>query len=305
MSGSLMTGLGHRSQPQRRVVSIMAKSWLVPCSLALALVIGASVNALFAFVAGGASVAFRPNQPLAQQSRLSVLPGLKAGTTLEKPPVNSEWRLGVGHAIDVLRKDVVGLFEDTDYTPDFSIYSSDIKLVDARLPSFQLDGIATYQQVLSTLRWSVRAACDDSQLEITGMTPPINNQLFMRWRLKLYFKDVLGGSKDGPFIFEGYSRYEFDPWSAEIVKHTIDITNPPMFVSDLVARYARGPTWLMPATTGLGVPMRSESFYRPLSSTGFQLQVSKEATVITATSSSSAANHMPSFTGATAPVARG
>ncbi|CAE8645258.1 unnamed protein product, partial [Polarella glacialis] len=278
--------------------------------------------------------------------RLSVLPGLRAGalkaglpcicrrqsrifqiqnagTTLEKPPVNSEWRLGVGHAIDVLRKDVVGLFQDTNYTPDFSIYSSDIKVIDARLPSFQLDGIATYQQVLSTLQWSVRAACDHSQLEITGMTPPINNQLFMRWRLKLYFKDVLGNarsllapafggswrglasSQDGPFIVEGYSRYEFDPWSAEIVKHTIDITNPPMFVSDLVARYAQGPTWMMPATTGLGVPMRSESFYRPLSSTGFQLQVSKEAKVITATSSSSAANDVPSFTGATTPVARG
>ncbi|CAE8711062.1 unnamed protein product, partial [Polarella glacialis] len=122
--GSLMTGPGHRSQPQRRVVSIMAKRWLVPFSLALALVIGASVNSLFAFVAGGASIAFRLNQPLAQQSRLSVLPGLRAGTTLEKPPVNSEWRLGVGHAIDVLRKDVVGLFQDTNYTPDFSIYSS-------------------------------------------------------------------------------------------------------------------------------------------------------------------------------------
>lgn len=203
---------------------------------------------------------------------------LEAGTTLErKRSVASEWRLGVGHAIDVLRRDVVGLFGDTPYTPDFSIYSSDIQVVDARLPSFKLKGIATYQQILSTLQWSVRTTCDRTQLEITSMSPPVNNELYMRWRLKLWFKDVLGDARsllapafgsaaiirdDMPFIVEGYSRYEFDSWSAEIVKHTIDITNPPMYIADLVAQYARGPTWMVPtAGIGIGVPTAMQPTY--------------------------------------------
>lgn len=55
----------------------------------------------------------------------------------------------------------------------------------------------------------------------------------MRWMCVLQdVRSMLGiGHSSGaevPFIVEGYSRYEFDPWSAAIVKHTIDITNPPM-----------------------------------------------------------------------------
>mmetsp|Transcript_39476 Transcript_39476/g.91253 ORF Transcript_39476/g.91253 Transcript_39476/m.91253 type:complete len:358 (+) Transcript_39476:73-1146(+) len=188
------------------------------------------------------------------------------GATLEKKPTaQNEYRLNVGRAIDVLRRDMVGLFEKSQHVPDFSIYSPNIEVIDARLPSFQLRGLATYQQVLSTMQWSIRTACDSSKMEITSLTPPVNDQMYVRWRLKLWFKDVrslfapaFGGSPvismEGPFIVEGYSRYQFDPWSAEIVKHTIDITNPPMYLSDLVGQYARTPSWLMPVNTGMSMP---------------------------------------------------
>ena len=147
------------------------------------------------------------------------------GTTLEKPPAGSQWRLNVGRALDVLRRDVSGLFSRKNYTPDFSIYSPDIEVTDARLPSFKIKGLATYQQVLSTLQWSVSTTCHSSKLEITSITPPVNNDMYLRWRLKLWFKDVrswLGISQavvtgtEVPFIVEGYSKYTFDPWSAEI-----------------------------------------------------------------------------------------
>ncbi len=147
------------------------------------------------------------------------------GTTLEKPPAGSQWRLNVGRALDVLRRDVSGLFSRKNYTPDFSIYSPDIEVTDARLPSFKIKGLATYQQVLSTLQWSVSTTCHSSKLEITSITPPVNNDMYLRWRLKLWFKDVrswLGLSQavvtgtEVPFIVEGYSKYTFDPWSAEI-----------------------------------------------------------------------------------------
>lgn len=183
--------------------------------------------------------------------------------TIDSPTLASEWRLGVGHAIDVLRRDVPALFSDELCTPDFSIYSENIQVADARLPSFQLNGLAAYQRILSTLQWSVRAACVHRRMEIMSMTPPVNNEIYMRWRLTLQLKDMLapargflsfGTSLEVPFVVEGYSRYEFEPWSASIIKHTIDITNPPTYIEDLVARYAQGISWPSPVQVRFGVP---------------------------------------------------
>lgn len=197
------------------------------------------------------------------------------GATLERkkrssPPAASEWRLGVGHAIDVLRHDVREIFDvSRQHVPDFSIYHPDIEVQDARLPSFQLRGLANYQKVLSTLQWSLKATCTRSQLDITSVSPPVNNELYMRWRLKLWVKDlrsllasawgatpsqVLSSSLGGPVIVEGYSRYTFDPWSAEIVKITSEITNPPMYLADLFSQYARVPSWPMPVHSGVAMP---------------------------------------------------
>jgi len=185
-----------------------------------------------------------------------------------KPKLASEWRLSVGHAIDVLRRDVVALY-DTEHESDFSIFSDTIQVVDARLPSFQLSGIEGYQRFLAALKWSVGTTCEQSRTEITALSPPVNNEIYVRWRLHLWPKDMLATATGflaplststpspfpgQPFVIEGYSRYEFHPWSAEIVKHTIDITNPPMYVTDLLQQYASVPAWLTPITNGVGVP---------------------------------------------------
>lgn len=174
-----------------------------------------------------------------------------ASHTVEKNKLPSRWRLDVGHAIDVLRKDVIGLFGEGQYTPDFSIFDDDITIVDARLPGFSLKGVATYEYILSTLQWSVHNGCVRSKMEITSITPPVNNEVYMRWRLHLWLKEwhdfwpsnslAVGGEM---MTVEGYSRYEFDPWTAQIVKHSIDITNPPMYITDLISRYAQTPSWL-------------------------------------------------------------
>jgi hypothetical protein len=175
----------------------------------------------------------------------------------KEPPTksNSQWRLGVGRAIDVLRRDFVEIFNGGAHTPDLTIYSENLMVVDARLPSFRLEGLDTYEQVLSTLQWSVRNTCESSNMEITAMTPPVNNKIYMRWRLKLVPKDPLASARgfffggksilnaDEPLIVEGYSNYDFDPWSAEIVKLTIDITNPPTYIADLLRNMVTGPTW--------------------------------------------------------------
>lgn len=173
-----------------------------------------------------------------------------------QPPMATEWRLGVGRAIDVLRADVTKLFSSgRPHTPDLSIFSDDVEIVDARLPSFQVRGLATYQRILSTMDWSVRTTCEQSLMEITSVSPPVNNEVYMRWRLHLWFKSAsLLGIGGAPLTVEGYSRYEFQPWTAEIVKHTIDITNPPTYIADLIRQYAQIPNWMMPVPMGAGVP---------------------------------------------------
>jgi len=261
--------------------------------LILTIWLGAGCSGLFAFVSHGVT-----------QSKKHLIP-MRVETLERKPAVNSEWRLGVGKAIDVLRRDYQGLFGYTPSTPDFSIYSPSIEVTDARLPSFRLKGIATYEQVLSTLQWSVKTTCSRSVMEVTSVSPPVNNEMYMRWRLKLWFKDVRSLlapafgtspqflSADGPLIVEGYSRYTFDPWSAEIVKHAIDITNPPTYLQDLVARQM--PIWSTPAvSTGFGIPTAiSGQFEVPLG-----LQAATRQGQVMAGASMSKEN--PPLTGATA-----
>lgn len=214
----------------------------------------------------------------AELARASSRTALRSASSGEKVRPPSEWRLRVGRALDVLRSDIVALFDVRELVdgaarePDFSIFSEDIEFVDARLPSFQLRGLKTYKQFLSTLRWSLRAACSRSYLEITAMQPPINNEAMVRWRLKLWPHNVLEQAKGNfkgfierfgmhdlggqgtlpivsgfnvqePVIIEGYSKYMFHPWSAEIVKHTIDITNPPMYIEDLIQQYTQYAMW--------------------------------------------------------------
>mmetsp|Transcript_62343 Transcript_62343/g.201014 ORF Transcript_62343/g.201014 Transcript_62343/m.201014 type:complete len:324 (-) Transcript_62343:762-1733(-) len=251
--------------PARRRPSAMATR-----ALALQthrLLAGATLAALFALLV--AAAAFTSPGPLTgwglggqAAPPKSSWAARRATQTLERTTQASEWRLKVGHAIDVLRTDV-SLFDRARHVPDFSIFSEDVVVVDARLPSFRLRGLANYQRVLSTLKWSVRAACDDSRMEITSLRPPVNGEMHMRWRLQLWPKDVLAFARHfmtpsltegSPLVVEGYMRYEFDPWSAEIVQHTIDITNPPMFIADLLGERAGSFAWTPPVGAGVGLP---------------------------------------------------
>mmetsp|Transcript_115102 Transcript_115102/g.289620 ORF Transcript_115102/g.289620 Transcript_115102/m.289620 type:complete len:407 (+) Transcript_115102:54-1274(+) len=257
-----------------------------------------AISAACAASATGFTSGLRPQAPGAAQPRR--WPQAAWGGEAASPSTalraagtgHSEWRLGVGRAIDVLRRDAVALFENGDHALDFTIFSEDIEFVDARLPSFRLSGLATYQRVLSTLRWSVSAACDVSKLEITATSPPVNNEVYMRWRLHLWPRDPWASAKglfmaapgagnpwqslvsspavgSGlPFIVEGYSRYEFDPWTAEIVKHTIDITNPPMYLNELLQSYNPIPAWLTPVPHGVGVPLGATAPLATVVSTG-------------------------------------
>jgi len=192
---------------------------------------------------------------------------LARSATVEEPIVDerrlqaSEWRLGVGHALDMLRSDVTEFFNGDDPDQDYSIFSEDIILEDAHLPGVKIQGLQAYRKAMDALRWSVRTACDRQHMEITAMSPPVNGIAYMRWRLKLWPKDPWRPAKDfltpalswnspllhggasarEPIILEGYSKYEFDPWSAKIIRHSIDITNPPMPLADVMQRLVQFP----------------------------------------------------------------
>jgi hypothetical protein len=159
----------------------------------------------------------------------------------------NDWRLQLGSAIDALRTDIPALCQKGEYHPDYSIFADDITFLDARAPSFQLHGKDLYHQTLSALSWAVKASSDACAMEITALRPPIeSSDLLVRWRITMWPKSILPrklynsnplmslGSSGKPFLLEGYSRYDFDPWSAIISKHTIEVTNPPLGIQDLI-----------------------------------------------------------------------
>lgn len=165
-------------------------------------------------------------------------------------------------------------FFDADKELDYSIFSREVVLEDARLPDFRVQGLEAYRTALGALRWSVRAASDAQRFEITAMSPPVRSSVYVRWRLHLWPKDPLAPAiglltpalawnspllhrfgVDEPMVFEGYSRYEFDPWSAEVVSHTIEITNPPMDLADLLDRHVRMPVFGLGARLPQAVPL--------------------------------------------------
>eukprot|EP00421_Protoceratium_reticulatum_P003984 CAMPEP_0168369064 /NCGR_PEP_ID=MMETSP0228-20121227/6569_1 /TAXON_ID=133427 /ORGANISM="Protoceratium reticulatum, Strain CCCM 535 (=CCMP 1889)" /LENGTH=379 /DNA_ID=CAMNT_0008381921 /DNA_START=21 /DNA_END=1158 /DNA_ORIENTATION=+ len=197
-------------------------------------------------------------------------------------PEASEWRLRVGHALDTLRSDMTELF-NTSRDLDYSIFSQDVVLEDALLPNFRLHGLEAYQTALDMMRWSARAACNGQRIEVTAISPPVNGVIYMRWRVHLWPKDPLGPAKDfltpslgwnspllysvgahEPTILEGYSRYTFDPWSAEIIRHTIDITNPPMPIVDLLRRHLPVPAFQLGIQLPQAVPFAAGQVQLPL-----------------------------------------
>ncbi|CAK0868797.1 unnamed protein product [Prorocentrum cordatum] len=129
---------------------------------------------------------------------------------------------------------------------------------------------------MDAIRWSMSAACDRQHMEITSMMPPANGVLYMRWRLRLWPRNPLESAKvflaptlswnhpllrsrvlGEPSIVEGYSRYEFDAWEGKIVRHSIEITNPPTPLANLLRPAVQMPmVALTPSLGRMGMPVQ-------------------------------------------------
>lgn len=184
--------------------------------------------------------------------------------------------MNIGAAIDVLREDMPGLFHDDDHVLDYSIYSPDVILEDARMPNFQMKGLKSYQNAVNTIKWSVPALAERAKFEIVTVSAPVDGVIRMRWKLHLWTKDPLAKAKDffssgyanptnwglhdsaplarEAMIVEGYSAFEVDAWTAEITRHSIEVTNPPMPLADLIKRMQPQTMASVFSGGGLGVP---------------------------------------------------
>lgn len=220
----------------------------------LVLVLGATSAILPAFVTS--SRPYEMGRALVERRHATGRAGLYritayVGASDEQPQPSKTpgaYRLGVGRAIDVLRTDVTGLFDHGRKTPDFSIFSEDITFVDQRMPSMELHGLDAYKRTLRAVRWAVKSAANSSHMEITAMQQPVDNKLYIRWRLRILPKEPLALAArnvlsslmdDGTLVIEGCSKYEFHHSTAEISRHTLDITNPPLFLSNLLVTDVR------------------------------------------------------------------
>ncbi|CAE7497214.1 unnamed protein product [Symbiodinium natans] len=163
------------------------------------------------------------------------------------------FRMNLGHALDVLRRDVPHMF-DKSYDLDYSIFSPSVVAEDARMPNVQMRGLEAYRTTIDLIRQVVRTTCDHHKMEIQSISVPVNSVVYVRWRLQIWPKDPLGpakvflnpawrlfssplhdyGAAVEPTILEGYSKYDFDAWSGEIVKHAVEVTLPPMLLKDFV-----------------------------------------------------------------------
>eukprot|EP00930_Biecheleria_cincta_P057994 TRINITY_DN43860_c0_g1_i1.p1 TRINITY_DN43860_c0_g1~~TRINITY_DN43860_c0_g1_i1.p1 ORF type:complete len:345 (-),score=32.34 TRINITY_DN43860_c0_g1_i1:71-1066(-) len=171
------------------------------------------------------------------------------------------YRLEIGRAIDVLRTDVTGQFDHGRERPDYSIFSEDITFVDQRMPSMELHGLNTYKRTLRAVRWAVKAVANTSRMEITAMQQPVDNKLYVRWRLRILPKELLALAArgvfsslmdDGTLVVEGCSKYEFHHTTAKITRHTLDITNPPLYLSNFLVTDVR--SWELSVPTGMPTP---------------------------------------------------
>jgi hypothetical protein len=92
-------------------------------------------------------------------------------------------------------------------------------------------------------------------MEVVATRPPENGEVYMRWRLHLWPRDVLSifsNAEPGrPSVVDGYSRYLFDPWTAAVVTHTIDIVNPPTLLGQFLSNGQPAQAWGAPLVPGM------------------------------------------------------
>mmetsp|Transcript_8937 Transcript_8937/g.14899 ORF Transcript_8937/g.14899 Transcript_8937/m.14899 type:complete len:233 (+) Transcript_8937:84-782(+) len=141
-------------------------------------------------------------------------------TESDLPPVlqdivdeRNEFRLNLGRAMDVLKKDYPEILRET---PDFSIYHDEITLVD---PSgTQLTGLKNYKTAFSFLQTMVNFLYIPSKSTIQVRMV----YDFCRSSIRISWNAVLHPKFGKPLYVDGISIYKLDAASGKITEHKIE-----------------------------------------------------------------------------------
>jgi hypothetical protein len=138
----------------------------------------------------------------------------------------------IGEAIDRLRSDLPNIFKRN---LDFSIYSTEILLIEPNHYKFYLKGLSFYKLLMISLRHVFNFYFMDLRLDINSMHQMPDETLHVKWTiegtakvsvLKQFFNSLLERNYDSQFleksVYEGISIYKFSN-SGLISEHCIVI----------------------------------------------------------------------------------
>jgi len=150
--------------------------------------------------------------------------GTPSATSIELPPLiqsmadeRREYEMNLGKAMDVLRKDYPHML---DVTPDFSIYSDDISVLD---PSgVQLTGLGNYKTSFSFLQTMIGFFYNMEQSSVQNrmMYDFARQTIRISWNVVLVPK-VVGNRRNALYV-DGLSIYKMDTKTGKIGEHRVE-----------------------------------------------------------------------------------
>jgi len=150
--------------------------------------------------------------------------GSPPATSVELPPLiqsmadeRQEYNMNLGKAMDVLRKDYPHML---DVTPDFSIYTDDISVVD---PSgVQLTGLANYKHSFNFLQTMIGFFYNMEQSGVQNrmMYDFARQTIRISWNIVLVPK-VVGNRRNALYV-DGISIYKMDTKTGKIGEHRVE-----------------------------------------------------------------------------------
>ena len=133
-----------------------------------------------------------------------------------KPP--TEFELGVGRALDTLRRDYPTLL---DSHPDYTIYRRDISIVD---PSgVHVHGLTAYKNAFRLLHAVVKLVycIDRSSLNFKLCYDTARHNIRIHWHAIVVPREIFGGIRTTLHV-DGISVYELDPNCGNVTEHRIE-----------------------------------------------------------------------------------
>jgi len=193
-----------RMRPLRRKPFAMSLACLLLCSITI-----------------GCCTAFNIVQPYSNRAlgRLQVTsPSSSSSASSTDGYDRQEFEMQVGRAMDTLRDDYPEILVKD---PDYSIYSSDLELID---PSgFHVHGVKNYGNSIRLVHTMVGLfyCPDQSDVKFRMCFDKARQNIRIHWNANVVPKAIFGGEKTTLHV-DGISIYEFDRQTGNITQHRLE-----------------------------------------------------------------------------------